>query len=312
MRAVSAGWYARTLQRETGGVSGPVHPDWDSAGADWPNREASFFEEIGPVRWHVQRAGRGPVLLLLHGTGAATHSWRDLLPLLAEHFDVIAPDLPGHGFTRIASRQQCSLPAMAGAITGLVQHLGAKPDVVVGHSAGAAIALQALLFDGLKPARVIGLNPALKPFRGLAGAIFPPLAKMLALNPFVPWAFSSLAGGPSSVKNLIDGTGSKIDERGLAFYQRLIARSDHVDGALAMMALWSLDAMLEALPGIDVPVDLIVGEGDRTIPPEEALEIAARNPGITAHRIVSLGHLMHEEEPQRFADLIRKLAMKAG
>ena len=51
----------------------------------------------GGLRWHVQVAGDGPVLLLLHGTGAATHSWRDLLPLLAERFTVVAPDLPGHG-----------------------------------------------------------------------------------------------------------------------------------------------------------------------------------------------------------------------
>src|SRR5206468_2126887 len=63
--------------------------------ADWPNRAASLAVEAGGLRWHVQRAGHGPVLLLLHGTGAATHTWRDLLPLLATDFTVVAPDLPG-------------------------------------------------------------------------------------------------------------------------------------------------------------------------------------------------------------------------
>lgn len=73
--------------------------NWDHDGRDWPNREHSRFVEAAGLRWHVQQMGRGPVLLLLHGTGASTHSWRALMPLLAAEFTVVAPDLPGHGFT---------------------------------------------------------------------------------------------------------------------------------------------------------------------------------------------------------------------
>ena len=46
---------------------------WSRDGGDWPNREASAFVEAAGIRWHVQRMGEGPPLLLLHGTGAATH-----------------------------------------------------------------------------------------------------------------------------------------------------------------------------------------------------------------------------------------------
>ena len=74
-------------------------PAWDRDGRDWPNRAQSAFPFAAHMRWHVQRMGRGPVALFLHGTGAATHSWRGLLPVMATHFDCIAPDLPGHGFT---------------------------------------------------------------------------------------------------------------------------------------------------------------------------------------------------------------------
>ena len=73
--------------------------DWERDGADWPNRAASRFVTVGAMRWHVQVMGSGPVLLLLHGTGASSHSWRDLAPRLARHFTVLAPDLPGHGFS---------------------------------------------------------------------------------------------------------------------------------------------------------------------------------------------------------------------
>ena len=76
-------------------------PLWERDGADWPNRSASRFVVASDLTWHVQELGapEAPVLLLLHGTGAATHSWAGLAPLLAPHFRVVALDLPGHGFT---------------------------------------------------------------------------------------------------------------------------------------------------------------------------------------------------------------------
>ena len=58
-------------------------PDWEHDGRDWPNRTASRFVSAAGIVWHVQVAGEGPALLLLHGTGAATHSWAGVLPLLA-------------------------------------------------------------------------------------------------------------------------------------------------------------------------------------------------------------------------------------
>lgn len=283
-----------------------AHPDWDRARATWPNASASQFIQAGRVRWHVQRMGSGPVMLLLHGAGATTHSWRDLLPALAQDFDVIAPDLPGHGYTRIQSRRQCALPAMANAVTALVRAMGIRPSLVTGHSAGAAIALWMALKTGLDTDRIIGLNAALTPFRGIAGVLFPPLAKALALNPFVPWMFANFAGSAGQTRRLIDSTGSTIDARGLELYASQIARPSHVDGALSMMALWDLDPLLDALPSIPVPTDLIVGMEDTTVPPAEALALADKIPAITAHRVEGLGHLMHEEDPLHFAKMLQQ------
>ena len=93
---------------------------WDTDGRDWPNRQTSRFVDAGGLRWHVQCAGEGPVALLLHGTGASTHSWRGVLPLLAEHYTVVAPDLPGHGFSGAGADDCYSLPGMAGAVASLL------------------------------------------------------------------------------------------------------------------------------------------------------------------------------------------------
>ena len=87
-------------------------------------------------------------MLLLHGTGSGNFSWRGMLPELAEHFTVIAPDLPGHAFTSRGPDGALSLPGMAEGLRALMLQLQLTPQVIVGHSAGAAIAAHmALHFD---------------------------------------------------------------------------------------------------------------------------------------------------------------------
>ena len=289
-------------------MSGVEHPDWPRLGADWPNRTASQFLQAGDVRWHLQRMGRGPIVLLLHGAGGATHSWRDLLPLLAERFDVIAPDLPGHGFSRPASPRQLSLPGMTAAVSALMGALDSAPSMIVGHSAGAAIAINSALDGLLSPRRIVGLNPALKPFGGVAGVVFPPLAKVLALNPVTPWIFSSVASTGRSAQRLIEGTGSRIDARGMEIYERLLGRPSHVGNALSMMALWDLNPLLARIGTLTTSTHLIVGTGDRTISPREALDLAAQYDVITVEEIDGLGHLMHEEAPDLIARRIAAMA----
>ncbi len=63
-----------------------------------PGLTAASFAPAA-IEWHVQQMGQGPKLLLLHGTAASTHSFRALAPLLAPHFTLLIPDLPGHAFT---------------------------------------------------------------------------------------------------------------------------------------------------------------------------------------------------------------------
>src|SRR6201996_9127520 len=152
---------------------------WSRDGSDWPNHAASTFVMAGGIRWHVQRMGEGPPLLLIHGTGAATHSWRALLPLLAPHFDVIAPDLPGHGFTQSPSSHRLSLPGMAADLDRLLRAINGKPAGVVGPSAGGGILVRRCLDGKIEPRQLFSLNGAFMPFGGVANHLLSPLAKML-------------------------------------------------------------------------------------------------------------------------------------
>ncbi len=280
---------------------GPGAPRWENEGRDWPNRAASRFLRAGGLRWHVQVAGRGPGLLLLHGAGAATHSWRGLLPLLAERATVVAPDLPGHGFSGPAPEPGPGLPAMARATAALLEALGVEPAVGVGHSAGAAI-LARMALDGRSGLRaIVGINPALSPFRGLPGIALPAMARALHWNPLAARAIAVAAIDPNAVPAVLRGTGSRIDAEGARLYARLLRCPGHVAGTLAMMAAWELGPLWEALPRLGLPWLVLAGRRDRAVPPALSAEAAARLPAARFAALDGLGHLAHEEDPGRIA-----------
>ncbi len=280
-------------------------PVWDVEGKDWPNREHSRFIEVSGVRWHVQMAGKGPVLLLIHGTGASTHSWRAVLPLLAAHYTVVAPDLPGHGFT---AKGPQTLPGMAKAVTAMLSALALRPDVIVGHSAGAAIGIRMAL-DGAPAKTMIALNPALLPFPGLAAQLFPTLAKMLFLNPFAPHIFARMAGPTREVARFMKkSTGSDLDAEGIDLYARLFRKPGHIAGTIGMMANWDLEILKRDLPRLAVSLHIIHGERDAAIPVAKGREAAALVPESKFEVLPGLGHLAHEEAPVVIVDMIRKAA----
>jgi magnesium chelatase accessory protein len=281
-------------------------PLWDVDGRDWPNREASRFVNAGGVRWHVQVEGNGPVLLLLHGTGAATHSWRAMIPLLAAHFTVVAPDLPGHGFTAAGPK---TLPAMSKAVAALLAELDLKPDIIVGHSAGAAVGLRMVLDNLIDARAVVALSPALLPFPGLAAKLFPTMAKLLFVNPFAPHIFAGIARGPGEVARfMLRSTGSKIDAAGIDGYAKLFGKPGHIAGTIAMMAAWDLEPLKRDLPELKVPLLVIHGDGDTAIPLAKARAAAALVPGAKIEVLAGLGHLAHEEMPERIAEMITVFA----
>ncbi len=297
---------------------------WERDGLDWPHREASRFVQAAGLRWHIQTfepppdssvtGSDQPVALLIHGTGAASHSWRGLAPLLAARFRVLSLDLPGHGFTDMpaggATSAQLSLPGMAQAIGTLLLALELKPALVVGHSAGAAIGVRMCLDRLIAPQALLSLNGALLPLGGLAGQFFQPAARLMSAVPFVPQLFSWRAADPAVLQRLMDSTGSRLDAAGMALYGKLVSNAGHAAGALAMMANWDLPQLAHDLRRLKVPLCLVVGANDQTISPRQARRVlamlsssaSAPQPSLTA--LADLGHLAHEERPDLVAAVI--------
>jgi magnesium chelatase accessory protein len=226
--------------------------------------------------------------------------------LLAEEHTVIVPDLPGHAFTGRADHA-LSLPGMAAALGALLQVLGVQPDWVVGHSAGAAIGARLCLDGHAQPRTLVSLNGAWFPPRGVGNWWYAPAARLLARNPLVPHLFAWQASRPATLGKLIASTGSRLNAAAVSHYGHLVGNPAHVGGVLAMMAQWDLRPLLQDLPQLQPHLALVVGEGDSTVPPAQAVALRQRLPHSSLHRLPGLGHLAHEEAPEAVAQLFTSL-----
>jgi magnesium chelatase accessory protein len=281
---------------------------WERDGSDWPNRAFSRFISAGGRRWHVQVMGSGPVVLLIHGTGASTHSFRMLMRLLAPDFTVVAPDLPGHGFTGPPpSASGYSLPGVASGVAALLRVLAMQPVLLVGHSAGAAVAARMCLDGAASPLAVVSLNGALLPFPGMAHVILGPAARLLAGSGIAAKAFTVFAGSRPSVERMVRSTGSRIDAEGLRFYARLAGNPAHVHGALALMANWDLRPLARDLPALTARLVLLTGSRDGMVPASESFRVRSLVPTAELVSLRGLGHLAHEERPEQIATILQRM-----
>jgi magnesium chelatase accessory protein len=261
------------------------------------------FVSADRLNWHVVEMGQGPSIFLVHGTAASTHSWRDVMPVLAEKYHVIAVDLPGHGTTKALSSDDYSLPRMAAGLSALLREMKVTPEIVVGHSAGSAILAHACAKKTMTPDMFISFNGAFYPFAGVAGSLFSPIAKFMAVNPLLPRFLSTMATR-ATVEKLLRDTGSDISADGVDHYFNLFKQSSHVAAALGMMASWDLRGMDGYLVRLGCQCIFAAGEKDKAVPPETADRAAARCRNSKVVRIAQYGHLLHEEAPELAARII--------
>jgi magnesium chelatase accessory protein len=270
---------------------------WEREKRTWPHRDWSRFVCAAGIRWHVQQAGSGPTMLLVHGTAASSHTWRALMPTLARDYEVLALDLPGQGFSSPLPYSRNSISGISEAVAGLLRVLGVRPQYCIGHSAGAVILCRLALDGSVAPRVIVSVNGAFLPLAGAAGMLFSPIARVLASTSIVPRLIARRAGNPAYVARLIAGTGSRLDAAGIDLYARLVRHPQHVAAALAMMSHWHLGAFARDLPRLAIPLALLVGDNDRAVPASQAIAVRERVPHVEIYRLAGLGHLAHEEQP---------------
>ncbi len=287
-------------------------PDWRTHEANWPYHEHSEFWQVGRIIWHLQRIGRGPIALLLHGTGAGTHSWGPIIPHLQDTFSLITVDLPGHGYTTAPPGYRPSLSNMTKSIAVLLRELNLTPDLFVGHSAGAAIAIRLAVTVEKPPQLLVSVNGALRPFPGLMRMVAPITAKAAAFGGLASHLVARNASGTARVENLVRNIGSDPSKIDIKPYSILLQNRGHIQGALRMMAHWDLSGLPRDIQRLTAPTVFIAGANDRAVPPSVSERAAGQVRAGTYFELASLGHLAHEEAPDSIASLIKQAWDRRG
>lgn len=251
-----------------------------------------------------------PLVVLLHGTGADGSSWNTLVPHWPEHWTVWVLDLPGHGASPAPARGRTMGIAELGAslATLLSRHsLADRRGVLVGHSAGAAVALAALSTMEARSPQVrgwhlIGLAPSL---------IIPPALYTLALGPVLApillsrpslWLMESSIRVPGVIEAIVRSTGSPLPPERMHAMAALLRAPGHLEGALRFMSDSQLESVLERGREVRAPMALLAARDDPWIPLTQVQQAAERFlPQAVLSTWPSGGHLFHEHQPEATA-----------
>ena len=288
-------------------------PRWEEWRSRWPNAAASRFVEVAGRTWHVQVAGTGPPVLLLHGAGGGTHSWLHVLPRLAVEYTVIACDLPGHAFTDAPPPERLTLPGMAALVAELLDVLAVRPQLVVGHSAGAATLVRMAL-DGMLPGAraLVGINAAVVPPPELYRFFGGPWLRGLMTGALAARLAAQYASRAGVIEALLRSSGSRVPPLLVTCYEGLATSERHVRSTLTMMSQWALEPLLREVHRLRLPTVLLAGADDRWVPPSAARRVATYIPGAVFEVWPDQGHLMHEELGEATAARIRQAGVTHG
>jgi magnesium chelatase accessory protein len=245
------------------------------------------------------------VVLLLHGTGSSTHSWSDLIPLLEPHAQVLVPDLPGHAFTQGAKLEDLKLDVIARSLQLLIEQLGIEaPSIVVGHSAGAPLAIRFAVAATKQPKLVIALNPSFIPPPPVYTSFFGPLLGPVTRSSTLSSLLASLSPSLGMVDKLLDSTNTILPEARRVYYRKLFERSDHVRGSMNFMAAADIQKVLAEANLYRGKLICVLGKQDAWIPAKPLEKIIGDY--FPAAEVLKWegGHIMHELEPSKVAKLI--------
>lgn len=286
-------------------MSEPVFDVPSELPAHWPHRALSRRFSVGALQWHVQLGGSGPLVLLLHGTGASAHSWADTMPALLPHATVLAVDLPGHGFTTGAALDQLKLPQIAHELDALLSTLGlGAPVLVAGHSAGAALALRWALSTAQPPQAIVGFNPSLVPPPALYTQFMAPLVSPLATSSLVATQLAKRAAKGSLIERMLASTQSVVPVAQRRCYETLFSNPAHVRGTMGFMAGADLPAVNAAAASLRMPLLFVLGAQDTWVPEHRLRRVLATSyPEADVVRWEG-GHVLHEAQPDRAAALL--------
>ena len=277
----------------------------------------SRFLDVQGVNLHYKEYGSGePVMVLLHGFGASTFSWREVVEPLSAHGRVIVYDRPAFGLTErpLAGDWTGENPYSPGIqpeiLLGLMDALGVEKAILVGNSAGGTVAVQTALQSPQRVQALVLVDAAIL----TEGSGVPAWARWILDTPQAdrlgPLAARSLENRGVEFLKTAWHDPSKISEDILAGYRKPL-QMENWD-----RALWELtraarpSGLREQLGKLNLPVLVVSGDDDRIVPTVQSLELADLIPGAELVVFKNCGHVPQEECPAEFLAAVEPFIQK--
>jgi pimeloyl-ACP methyl ester carboxylesterase len=260
----------------------------------------------GRVRLAYERRGGGPLVVLVHGLGMPGRAWLGLIGGLVKSGNtVVAPDNRGSGRSD-APPPPYHMRQLAADTAAVIEHVDRGPALVVGISLGGMIAQHlALNHPRLVRGLVLGATTC-----GLPRGRPPPLRALLTMargffgDPRSQQALWRLMFHPQTLSRRPQLAGEM---------QRQLGDIDFCwAGILGQFAAHATHSTCLRLGRLRCPTEVLVGEGDRIIPPRNARILASRIPGAELTVLPEAGHVFPLEQPRAIPRAIRRVQQRAS
>ncbi|MCS7251864.1 MAG: alpha/beta hydrolase [Thermoflexus sp.] len=264
----------------------------------------SRFLQINGLTVHYKILGSGnPGIILLHSFAASTFSWREVIKPMSNWGTVVAFDRPGFGLTERPTRWTGPNPyspeAQADLTIQLMDALGIKRAVLIGHSAGGAIALLTILKYPERVEALVLIAPAVYIDNSV-----PDWARLLLDTPQIrrlgPLLVRSIRNWGLTLARSAWHDPTKLTPEIEEGYTRPL-RAENWDRGLWEVVRASRPLRLERrLAEIQKPVLVVTGDSDRIVPPEHSIRLSKEIPGGRLVVIPQCGHVPQEECSEPF------------
>jgi len=283
---------AEILNRAAGGDPWGPRPYADVC-ASLP---AGKLLKVGGQRVHVEQAGQGEPLVLLHGFGCSTHSWRLVIPGLARRHRVVAIDLNGFGWTeRPSDVAAYTYEGQAKLVLAVLDRLGIDEFHLAGHSYGGGLALW---LSGRHRQRVRSLTLLCSVLPDYGQAQRQAWARFRSLNWLLVHFFVLSRAAVRKALELCYHDRSIVTDDLVEDYRQRMLVEGVEDAYYGLMAPLDMPSPDVDLATVAVPTLVIWGECDKLIPFAEARPHLERLPHVEMASLPACGHSPMEERPE--------------
>ena len=275
------------------------------------------FESLAGVGVHVEKAiyqggceCQAPLIVLMHGFGASTFSWRDVIEPLSAFGEVIAYDRPGFGFTeRPTSWKDVNPYGFEGnfaILDDLITKFGSDRDVIlVGHSAGGQLAAEYARQNPSKVESLILVDPAILTTGGGPNG-FEWLYEIPQIKKLGPILVSSIATSGMDLLRESYFDQSQLTAEVLAGYQSPLKVKGWEVGFWNFATAPRKNELAENLDDLKQPTLLITGSNDTVVPTSDTVKLETLIENSFLEIIQGSAHLPQEEKPAEFMAAIAK------